>query len=59
MEIFALLEPFPSWLLAQGKQEVVAAYFDGKGEIQDPVPRPNVTLDDYVESLTGEDKENF
>lgn len=57
-EMVALLGPFPSRLLAQG-QVVVAEYFDEKGSLRDPVPRPNVTLNDYLESLSGDEKEKF
>jgi serine/threonine-protein kinase SRPK3 len=58
-EIVALLGPFPPRLLAQGDPKLVAEYFDNQGNIRDPIPRPKALLENWIESLTGNDKEEF
>ncbi|KAE8154411.1 kinase-like domain-containing protein [Aspergillus avenaceus] len=58
-EIVALFGPFPSWLLAQGEKEVVDVYFDENGRIRDPIPRPEALLENWIESLVGDEKAEF
>ncbi|KAJ5724073.1 hypothetical protein N7488_002108 [Penicillium malachiteum] len=58
-EMVALFGPFPPRLLAQGNPKVLAEYFDNQGNIRDPVPRPIAFLENWIESLTGTDKEEF
>ncbi|PTU24481.1 hypothetical protein P175DRAFT_0506128 [Aspergillus ochraceoroseus IBT 24754] len=58
-EMVALFGPFPSWLLAQGKKEVVDEFFDENGRIRDPIPRPEAMLENWIESLAGDDKAEF
>ncbi|KAK9235405.1 kinase-like domain-containing protein [Lipomyces kononenkoae] len=55
-EMVALFGPFPARLLAQGNQKLVAEYFDERGKIRDPIPRPKALLENWIESLTGDDK---
>ncbi|KAK9367916.1 kinase-like domain-containing protein [Lipomyces kononenkoae] len=58
-EMVALFGPFPPRLLAQGNQILVAEYFDECGKIRNPTPRPKALLENWIESLTGDDKEEF
>lgn len=58
-EIVALFGPFPPRLLARGDPKLVAEYFDDQGNIRDPIPRPKALLENWIESLTGNDKEEF
>lgn len=59
-EIDALFGPFPRRLLEQGYRTLVARYFNEDGKIRDPVPGlPEAFLEDWVESLSGSDKEEF
>ncbi|KAJ5710049.1 hypothetical protein N7493_009641 [Penicillium malachiteum] len=58
-EMVALFGPFPPRLLAQGNRKIIAEYFDGQGNIHDPVPRPIALLENWIESLTGTNKEEF
>ncbi|KAE8356786.1 kinase-like domain-containing protein [Aspergillus coremiiformis] len=58
-EIVALFGPFPSWLLTRGKKEVVEEYFDENGRIRNPIPRPEALLENWIESLAGDDKAGF
>jgi serine/threonine-protein kinase SRPK3 len=58
-EIVALFGPFPPHLLALGDPKIVAEYFDDQGSIRDPVPRPQAFLENWIESLTGNDKDEF
>lgn len=58
-EIVALFGPFPPRLLARGDPKLVAEYFDDQGNIRDPIPRPKALLENWIESLAGNDKEEF
>lgn len=58
-EIVALFGPFPPRLLARGDPKPVAEYFDDQGNIRDPIPRPKALLENWIESLTGNDREKF
>ncbi|CAG8897677.1 unnamed protein product [Penicillium egyptiacum] len=58
-EIVALFGPFPPHLLALGDPKIVAEYFDDQGNIRNPTPRPKAFLENWIESITGNDKEEF
>lgn len=58
-EMVALFGPFPSRLLARGDKNFVSKCFDEHGRIRDPVPRPKALLGNWIESLDGNDKEEF
>jgi serine/threonine-protein kinase SRPK3 len=58
-EIVALFGPFPPRLLALGDPKIVAEYFDDQGNIRNPIPRPKALLENWIESLTGNDKKEF
>jgi len=58
-KMVALFGPFPHELLAQGDQVFVDKYFDERGRIRDPIPRPSPRLENWIVSLTGEDKAEF
>lgn len=55
----ALFGPFPSQLLARGDQNFVSKHFDEQGSLRDPIPRPKALLENWIESLDGNDKEGF
>lgn len=55
----ALFGPFPRRLLAQDDRAIVTKYFDEDGKICDPFPLPEAFLEDWVESLSGRDREEF
>lgn len=58
-EMVALFGPFPSQLLARGDQNFVSKHFDEQGSLRDPIPRPKALLENWIESLDGNDKEGF
>ena len=58
-EMEALFGPFPSHVLAQGDQAIVAEYFDEHEKVRDPVPRPTPVLGNWIEGLHGDDKKEF
>lgn len=58
-EMVALFGPFPAGLLAQGDQHLVTEYMDENGRIRDPTPRPEAHLENWIDSLTGDDKARF
>ena len=54
-----LFGPFPSHLLAQSDQMIVAEYFDEHGKVHDPVPRRTPISENWIEGLHGDDKKEF
>lgn len=58
-EMVALFGPLPPRLLARGNQKLVIRYLDEHGRIRNPISRPKAVLENWIESLTGEDKEEF
>ena len=52
----ALFRPFPSQLLVQDDQTIVAEYFDEHGKVRDPVTRPTSILENWIEGLHDDDK---
>ena len=56
----ALFRPFPSQLLVQDDQTIVAEYFDEHGKVRDPVTtRPTSILENWIEGLHDDDKKEF
>ncbi|KGO75567.1 hypothetical protein PITC_098500 [Penicillium italicum] len=58
-EVYALLGPFPSYLLAEGNQEIVRKIFNENLQIRDPIERPPAKLEKWIKCLCGEEKERF
>lgn len=58
-EIVALFGPFPSHLLAQGDPNFVCRYFDEQSGLRDPISGFAVFLENWIESLDGDEKDEF
>lgn len=58
-EMVALFGPFSSHLLAQGNPNFVRRCFDEQDGLRDPIPRPAAFLQNRIESLDGDDKDEF
>lgn len=58
-EMVALFSTFSSHLLAQGDPNFVRRCFDEQDELRDPIPRSAAFLENRIENLDGDGKDEF